>query len=323
MSSNGHSPDSGTTLMVASTGGHLAQLRQLAGRLEGVSDRHLWVTFDTVQSRSLLDDPEVVYVRRTHSRDIVPTVVNMGAVNRLLRRENVTSVVSTGSAVALSAMVPARGRGIECHYIESAARSDGPSLTGKLLSAMPGVNLYTQYRNWEGGRWSYRGSVFDGFRAGAPAEGASPRRIVVTLGTGRYGFRRLVERLVALLPAEAEVLWQTGATDVSGLPLDPTPALPYAELSEAMAEADLVVSHAGVGSALGALEAGRMPVLVPRRVAHDEIVDDHQEQVARELSDRGLALMREAGTLTRDDLALAAGRTVEPEAPPTIELDAG
>ena len=322
MSTNGHSPDAETTLMVASTGGHLAQLRQLAGRLEGVSDRHLWVTFDNVQSRSLLEEPEVVYVRRTHSRQIVPTVANMGTVHRLLREENVTSVVSTGSAVALSAMVPARGRRIACHYIESAARSDGPSLTGKLLSAMPGVNLYTQYRSWEGKRWNYRGSVFDGFRAGASAAGVEPARIVVTLGTGRYGFRRLVERLVDLLPADAEVLWQTGSTDTSGLTIDPTPALPYSELKEAMANADVVVSHAGVGSALCALDAGRMPILVPRRVAHDEIVDDHQEQVARELASRGLALMQEAGTLTEEDLLSAAGRTVEPHAPPAIKLDA-
>jgi UDP-N-acetylglucosamine transferase subunit ALG13 len=308
--------------MVASTGGHLAQLRQLASRLEGVSDRYLWVTFDNVQSRSLLNGSGVVFVRRTHSREIVPTVANMGTVNRLLREQNVTSVVSTGSAVALSAMVPARGRRIACHYIESAARSDGPSLTGKLLATMPGVNLYTQYRGWEGGRWQYCGSVFDGFRAGAPATGGRPARIVITLGTGRYGFRRLVERLVDLLPPEADVLWQTGSTDTNGLPIDTTPALPYSELTAAMAEADLVISHAGVGSALGALEAGRMPILVPRRVAHDEIVDDHQEQVARELSERGLALMREAEALTPEDLLSAAGRTVEPHTPPAIELDA-
>jgi hypothetical protein len=40
-------------LLVASTGGHLAQLVRLAPGL-GASPSSLWVTFDSVQSRSLL-----------------------------------------------------------------------------------------------------------------------------------------------------------------------------------------------------------------------------------------------------------------------------
>jgi UDP-N-acetylglucosamine--N-acetylmuramyl-(pentapeptide) pyrophosphoryl-undecaprenol N-acetylglucosamine transferase len=324
VTTNGRPPDSGTTLMVASTGGHLAQLRQLSSRLRGVSEQRVWITFDTVQSRSLLADPDVVFVRRTHSRDIVPAVANIGTLDRLLKEHEVTSVVSTGSAVALSAMLPARRRRIPCHYIESAARSAGPSLTGKMLRAVPGVKLYTQYRNWEDGHWRYRGSVFDGFRAGSTNGHEDARRIVVTLGTGRYGFRRLVERLLDLLPPRAEVLWQTGPTDTSGLPIDPTPDLPYPELMAAMKQADLVVSHAGVGSALGALEAGRMPILVPRRPEYGEIVDRHQQQAAHELEERGLALMREADALTREDLQRATGSTVEPApAPSEIELDQG
>jgi UDP-N-acetylglucosamine--N-acetylmuramyl-(pentapeptide) pyrophosphoryl-undecaprenol N-acetylglucosamine transferase len=320
---NGESARAGTALMVASTGGHLAQLRQLAGRLEGISDNRLWVTFDTVQSRSLLHDPEVVFVRRALSRDIVPAVANIGALDRVLREHDVTSVVSTGSTVALSAMLPARRRGIPCHYIESAARSKGPSLTGKMLKRLPGVHLYTQYQSWEGGPWRYRGSVFDGFEAGNGGKGR-PTRVVVTLGIHKYSFRRLVERLVEVLPADAEVLWQTGVTDVSDLPIEPTPDLPHAELTAEMARADVVISHAGVGSALGALEAGRRPILVPRRPEYDEIVDDHQQQAARELDSRGLALMREVDDLTRDDLIEAARGSVRP-APrlAAIELDQG
>jgi UDP-N-acetylglucosamine transferase subunit ALG13 len=274
-----------------------------------------------MQSRSLLDGPEVIYVRRTHSRDVVHTVANMPTLHRLMNEHDVTSVVSTGSAVAVSAMVPARGRRIACHYIESAARSDGPSLTGKLLARMRGVSLYTQYRSWENERWRFRGSVFDGFRPGARLPTASGLRVVVTLGTRGYNFRRLVERLVEIMPDGAEVLWQTGSTEVGGLPIEATGPLPPKELSQAMADADLVISHAGVGSALSALEASRMPLLVPRRSAFGEIVDDHQEQVARELAERDLAVMGEAGTLTQEDLLSAVGRTVEPHPPPAIELD--
>jgi UDP-N-acetylglucosamine transferase subunit ALG13 len=314
----------GTTLMVASSGGHLAQLRQLSRRLRGVSDDHLWITFDTVQSRSILRDPDVVYVRGTYSRDIVPAVANLRTLDRIIRENDVSAVVSTGSAVALSAMLPARRRRIPCHYIESAARSAGPSLTGRMLAAVPGVRLYTQYRSWEDERWRYRGSVFDGFRPGAHGSGAAPARVVVTLGSRGYGFRRLLERLVEVIPRDAEVLWQTGPTDTRGLPIEPTPTLPYSDLMAAIADADLVVSHAGVGSALAALEAGRLPILVPRRPQYGEIVDDHQEQAARELDERGLALVREVETLTVDDLAAATGTTVEPtDSSGAIELDRG
>jgi UDP-N-acetylglucosamine--N-acetylmuramyl-(pentapeptide) pyrophosphoryl-undecaprenol N-acetylglucosamine transferase len=304
-----------TTLLVASTGGHLKQLERLSNRLEGASGRHLWVTFDTLQSRSLLAGRDVVFGRYTHSRDLVGTAANARLANRLLRRNDVGAVVSTGAAVALSFMLPARLRRIPCHYIESAARLDGPSLTGRLLRTLPGVHLYTQYRAWEHGPWLYRGSVFDGFEPVAPAPRRdAPLRVVVALGTIRYPFLRLAQRLAEILPQDADVLFQSGSTDTSGTRFAGSRELPATELEAAMRDADVVVAHAGVGSALSALEAGRQPLLVPRRAAYGEHVDDHQEQVASELEARGLALVREAGDLTHDDVAAAAGRAARPTA---------
>lgn len=311
------------TLLVASTGGHLKQLERLSHRLEGAPPPHLWVTFDTVQSRSLLEGREVVFGRHTHSRDVVGAAANVRLAERLLRTRDVEAVVSTGAAVATSFMLPARLRGVRCHYIESAARSDGPSLTGRMLRVLPGVRLYTQYRAWERGPWRYRGSVFDGFEAVRPPPEPPPiRRVVVTLGTIRYPFGRLVRRLAEILPPDADVLWQTGSTQAGEVGIAATASLPSAELEAAMRDADLVIAHAGVGSALSALEAGRQPLLVPRRSAHGEHVDDHQEQVAAELESRGLALVREPGALTRDDLEAAAGRAVRPASSvPPFRLD--
>ena len=47
----------------------------------------------------------------------------------------------------------ARARGLPCHYIESAARMRGSVDDRELVSRIPGVNLYTQYPSWAGGRW--------------------------------------------------------------------------------------------------------------------------------------------------------------------------
>lgn len=311
-----------TTLLVASTGGHLKQIERLSERLDGVPSRFVWVTFDTAQSRSLLAGRDVVFGRHTHSRDLAGAAANMRLARRLLRDRDVGAVVSTGAAIAVSFMLPARARRIPCHYIESAARSQGPSLSGRMLRLVPGVGLYTQYPAWAGGAWRYRGSVFDGFEAAAAAA-AAPRRVVVVLGTIRYPFRRLAERLAEVLPADAEVLWQNGSTDLSGLPFRGAGELPSAELEAAMREADVVIAHSGVGSALSALEAGRQPLLVPRRAAHGEHVDDHQEQVAAELERRGLALVREASEVTAEDLVTAAGRAARPaDAPSPFRLGA-
>jgi UDP-N-acetylglucosamine--N-acetylmuramyl-(pentapeptide) pyrophosphoryl-undecaprenol N-acetylglucosamine transferase len=88
-----------------------------------------------------------------------------------------------------------------------------------------------------------------------------------------------------------------------------------------MRAADVVVAHAGIGSALAALEAGRCPVLVPRERAHREHVDDHQAQIAAALDARGLAIARSPAVLTREDLLRAAGRAVRSSArPPELAI---
>jgi UDP-N-acetylglucosamine transferase subunit ALG13 len=81
--------------------------------------------------------------------------------------------------------------------------------------------------------------------------------------------------------------------------------MPAAELEDAMREADVVVSHAGVGSALTALRCGKCPVLVPRSAALHEHVDDHQAQIAIELERRNLAVVNDADSLCLADLIRA------------------
>lgn len=297
----------GRALLVASTGGHLAELHELSSRLR-LSEPAQWVTFDTEQSRSLLRGERVHHVAFTAPRDVVKVMGNTQEAVRLLRRERFDLVVSTGAAVALSFLPVACALGASCHYIESAARTTRPSLTGRLLAQVPGVNLYTQWPACAGPRWRFAGSVFDAF-AGAERLGTrSLRRVVVTLGTMPFGFRRLVTRIAELLDGECEILWQTGATDVRDLGIAGVEVLPAHELGEAMRDADLVISHAGVGSALSALEAGHCPVLVPRARAHREHVDDHQELVGQELEQRGLAVCASPQTLTRTHLERAAAR---------------
>ena len=292
-------------LLVANTGGHLKELVHLRPRLPFAEGEDVWVTFDHPQSRSLLAGRRVVFVTESPSRDLGAAARNLAPAIQLLRQERFDVAVSTGAALAASFLPLARLRGVPCHYIESATRIDGPSMTGRIMSFTPGVRLYTQHESWAGERWRHAGSVFDGFTA-TPDNNRVLRKVVVTLGSSGFSFRRLVERLHTIIPADAEVLWQTGQTDVSGLPVTAVKQMPAHEIEGHMASADLVVAHSGIGSALTTLEMGRRPLLVPREQAHGEHIDDHQAQIAAELVEKGLATSRRVEELTTDDLLQAA-----------------
>jgi len=293
------------------------ELRELAPRM-GLEGPVHWATFDTEQSRSLLEGEHVHHVAYNGPREVRGMVANAGRAASLLRRERYGQVISTGAGIALSFLPAARMLGARCHYVESAARTTAPSLTGRLLERFPGVRLYSQSAEFQRRRWHSGGSVFDAF---APVPGEPRRelgRVVVTVGTMTFGFRRLVERLSTLLVDAGEVLWQTGSTDITGLGIDVQPFLAAHELDAAIASADLVISHAGVGSALAALEAGKRPVLVPRLHAHDEHIDDHQLLLAADLAGRGLATTADPEDLTLDDLLAAAGYCVTRIADPPL-----
>jgi UDP-N-acetylglucosamine--N-acetylmuramyl-(pentapeptide) pyrophosphoryl-undecaprenol N-acetylglucosamine transferase len=316
-----------TTLLVASTGGHLKELYHLHTRLSDVAGPFRWATFDTPQSRSLLDGETVDFVRYIGARDPTNVIRNIAATRRILQDSTINEVVSTGAAVALPFFGMARIMGLHCHYIESAARIDGPSMTGRLVSRIPGVHLYAQHPRWSCGKWGYSGSVFDLFERDGPARSRRRRvnKVVVTLGTFRgYGFPRLIRRLLKVLPPEAEVLWQTGDTDTSEFGISGYYAIPERDLLQAMREADVIVSHAGVGTALAAFEVGKCPLLVPRRLSLGEHVDDHQTQIASELGKRGLSVSIDADDLSYEDL-LATSRNriaIREEAPAFVTSNA-
>lgn len=309
------------TLLVASAGGHLEELCLLRPRLGELGEDVTWVTWDTPQSRSLLKGEHKIFVRLSKPRDARATLTNSRLAFHVLALGGWTDVVSTGSLPAVPFLAMARAKGVRGHFIESAARVEGPSLAARILERVPGVHRYSQYRGWKRPSWSYRGSVFDSF-VPAGRRPARLERVVVTVGSSPYSFRRALEAAQSALPPEAEVLWQTGETDVSGMGIDARPYLPADELSRAMADADLVIAHAGVGAALTAMRQGHCPVLIPRRRRHGEHVDDHQLQIAFELGSRRLAMPVEPAAIDRRVLLAAASRRVDAnESPPPFRLE--
>jgi UDP-N-acetylglucosamine transferase subunit ALG13 len=310
------------TLLIASTGGHLSELVKLAPRF-GLSERPTWVTFQNEQSDVVLAGESTIYAHHTGPRDYVSVARNTKVARRILERRGVDRMVSTGAGIALSFLPLARAHGIEAHYIESAARPLGPSLTGRLLARVPGVSLYTQFPQWTNDRWRFAGSVYDGYEPGPEHPAHTGRlRIALTVGSIKFPFTRLVNRLLAILPDDAEVvLWQVGNTPSPNGRIPVRKSMQPWHLMSAYASADVVVCHAGVGSTLEALESGHCPIVVPRRAGFGEHVDDHQVALADDLGERRLAINREADDLTLDDLLEAARRcVVAVPRPPAFEL---
>ncbi len=281
-------------LLVATAGGHIDELYELTWRLDPAGDRRVWVTSSTAQTRSLLDGEDVRWVRAVGSRQVIAMLKSLPQAWSVLRGERPRRLVTTGAAGSVPYLVLARIRGVESVYIESATRLHGPSVTGRIAERVPGVRLRTQYDGWRRRRWRRVPNVFDGYSAEDRGSG-SYQSVLVTLGTERFPFPRA---LVALSDVGdvVEASWQTGHTPVD----KPLPGRHHQwwsahELGAAARTSDVVVTHAGVGSILMALRAGRCPVLLPRYADLGEHIDNHQVELARQLEDRGLAVVAEPG----------------------------
>lgn len=306
-------------MLVASSGGHFTQLAALWPRIESANRDCVWVTFDSPQTRSMLKDQQVEFVPYIKPRGFSSVIRNVPQAVRLIKKYQVDSVISTGSAIALAYLPYSAIRGIPTHYIESATRVEGPSVTGKALARVPGIKLYNQHQSWSNAQWKFLGSVFDGFNVVPLAQKPDRiRRAVVSVGTMEdYSFRDFFVRLADYLSDADSVLWQTGSTDVSDLNIDGREVVPAHALEQAMREADVVIAHAGTGTALTSLRMGKRPILVPRDSSHGQHIDNHQFQTASLLDNMGLALSRKIDALTKEDLIEAAGfeviRTNKPE----------
>ena len=305
-------------LLVASTGGHLAQLVKIAALL-GASRTSTWVTFDSPQSRSLLKEyPDVRYVPYVAPRDLPGVLRTRAQVGRITRAGDYAAAISTGAGVALA--LTAVRRPTRRIYVESVSRVAGPSLTGRLLAYAPGIERRTQHAHWASRKWPFELTLLDDYEVRTRSATSEPRplSLLVTLGTIRpYRFDALVDSVAALLRPGDEVTWQLGATTRDDLPGTVVENLSREDLTTIAAASDVVISHAGVGTALDLLDLGVRPVLVPRRAAATEHVDDHQAQIAAMLGDRDLATVRHPEELTRADLLHAASKAVGSRPPPS------
>ena len=129
--------------------------------------------------------------------------------------------------------------------------------------------------------------------------------IFATCGTSLYPFDRMMAALGAL-PAGALCVQHGPATPPACA--EAHPYMPFTDIAEHMAAADVVVTHAGVGSILSAIRAGHVPIVFPRLKRYGEGVDDHQAELAAVLDSRKAVLVVRTATELVDAVATVPAR---------------
>ena len=125
--------------------------------------------------------------------------------------------------------------------------------------------------------------------------------IVVTTGTNGVAFDRLLCELDDL--ADEEVVVQHGPSTERPLGARCVAYLAFDDLSRLITGARVLVTHGGAGSILAGLSAGHRPLVVPRRAANGEAVDDHQVDLAQRLHREGLVTCVDDPSLLRHLIA--------------------
>ena len=116
--------------------------------------------------------------------------------------------------------------------------------------------------------------------------------IFVTVGTNEARFDRLLLAVDGLAAGE-ELIVQHGPSPVRPSGATAVDFLSFDEMVATMRRARVVVTHAGVGSVMTSLLAGKRPIVVPRLHRYEEAVDDHQLPFGRRLADAGLVVFCE------------------------------
>lgn len=113
--------------------------------------------------------------------------------------------------------------------------------------------------------------------------------IFVTVGTHEQPFDRLlkcIDKMVENGKIKEEVIIQKGYTDYNPSHCKSYKLIGYDEMQKYIEEARIVITHGGPASFIAPLTIGKIPIVVPRKKAYNEHVNDHQLEFAKEVEKR-------------------------------------
>ncbi len=119
--------------------------------------------------------------------------------------------------------------------------------------------------------------------------------ILVMLGTQNNSFHRLLEKIQEMIDKKVineKVIVQAGRTKFESKDMEILGIVPEEKLKELIEEADLIITHGGVGSIVTALKMHKKVIAVPRLSGFNEHVNDHQIQIVDTFDKQGLLIRR-------------------------------
>lgn len=114
--------------------------------------------------------------------------------------------------------------------------------------------------------------------------------ILVLLGTQNNSFHRLLEEVDKLIERkiiEEEVIVQAGYTKYESKNMKILGLIPQNELEKYQDEANLIITHGGVGSIVSSIKKGKKVIAVPRLHKYGEHVNDHQIEIIEKFNQNG------------------------------------
>lgn len=148
--------------------------------------------------------------------------------------------------------------------------------------------------------------------------------IFVTVGNATQGFRRLldaVDRLAGegLFRDDAVFIQSGNNPDFHPVHCKHEAFVPMDDFALKIQQAKIIISHGGTGTLFHALHAGKIPVVMPRRMKYGEIVDDHQLELVQALAAEG----RLISVYEPDDLPAAISEAKQRQAGPAHSSSMG
>jgi UDP-N-acetylglucosamine--N-acetylmuramyl-(pentapeptide) pyrophosphoryl-undecaprenol N-acetylglucosamine transferase len=312
--------DMGATLFAASAGGHLDLLLRLQ-REAFPGAEPVWVTSRTARGAKLAEDRPRVRLLPEFGRSPLRMLANLRAALRIVIRERPRMVVTSGAGVVAPLCALARLSGARLVFVETMARVKGPSRTARLLSPLADTVIvqWPELRAALPRATVCRPTLLEDVARVPQRPG---RGTFVAVGTHGEPYDRLlsmVERAADAGVLPRPIVAQTGAAEWRPPGVEGGRWMSRGEVEAGVRDAEVVVCHGGAGILSSALAAGRRPLVLPRRAALGEHVDDHQEELAGKLAERRLAVVLDAAITPADVERARApiGDAAEPGAQPS------
>ena len=114
--------------------------------------------------------------------------------------------------------------------------------------------------------------------------------ILVLLGTQKNSFVRLLDEIEKCIDSKViteEVVVQAGYTVFNSVKMKILDFISQDELNSLLAQANIIITHGGVGSILNGIKLEKKVIAIPRLAQYKEHVNDHQIQIVEKFNKQG------------------------------------